>query len=125
MKFLSVAAMCIMLMGQLSPAAAGMLLCVGDGTNPDCCSKPHGSQEPRVDDVELFWDGSDCGCCITVDAASPSVGERSHKVSLHVAYGLGLRRNGFTPTVMRNAGVTSGDAGNTRLVSLRSIVLLI
>ena len=125
MKTLSAVAVAVLLLGHFSPVAAGMLLCIGDGTDPDCCRKPHDSHESRLDESRQLLDGSDCSCCITVDAAPSTAGASSHKVSLDIAYGSGLIRNAATSTATRIPQAASGDARDTRLSSLRTVVLLI
>ena len=123
-KILSALAVGVVLLGHLSPIAAGMLLCIGDGTDSDCCSKPHASQL-RVDESKQLLDGSDCSCCITVDAAPRTSGASSHKASLDILSGSGLLRSIVTPTGTRIPRAPSGDAGDTRLFSLRTVVQLI
>jgi hypothetical protein len=123
MKALSVLAVGILL-AHLSPLATGILLCIGDGTDPDCCLEPHSSQS-RVEETKPLLDGSDCDCCITVDAASSTAGATSHKASLDVLSGSGLPGNGVSPTGTRIARPGSHDPGNSCLSSLRTVVLLI
>ena len=124
MKTLSAVAVAVLLLGH-SPVAAGMLLCIGDGTDPDCCRKPHDSHESRLDESRQHLDRSDCSCCITVDAAPSTVGASSHKASLDIASGSGLIRNVATPTGTRNSQAASADAADTRLSALRTVVLVI
>ena len=125
MKALAAAAVGVMLLGHLSPVAAGMLLCIGDGSDPDCCRERHDSEQSRLDPSTRLLDRSDCGCCITVDAAPSTAGAGSHKASLDVLFGAALRRNVTVPTGSRGSGASAGDTGETRLSSLRSVVLLI
>ena len=56
-KLLTVISVGVVLLGHLPPVAAGVLLCIGDETDSDCCRKP-GSKR--------LLDGSECTCCITV-----------------------------------------------------------
>ena len=125
MKILTAVAVGVMLLGHLSPVAAGMLLCIGDGSDPDCCRKPNDSHESRFDESKQLLDGSDCSCCITVDAAPSTAGASSHKASLDVVSGSALLRNVALPTGTRIPGTPTGDAGATSLSSLRTVVLLI
>ena len=115
----------VVMLGHLPLVAAGMLLCIGDGTDPDCCRERHDSHESRLDESTQLLDGSDCGCCITVDAAPATAGTSSHKAPLDVISGSALLRNATLPTGTRIPGVPIGDAGETSLSSLRTIVLLI
>jgi hypothetical protein len=124
-KILSAVAVGVVLLGNLSPVTAGMLLCIGDGTDPDCCHKPNDSHASRLDESTQLLDGSDCSCCITVDAAPATAGDSSHKASLDIVSGSGLLRNVATPTGTRIPRAPSSDAGDTRLSSLRTVVLLI
>ena len=125
MKSLSAVAVVVVLLGHLSPVAAGMLLCIGDGSDPDCCRERHGFHESRLDESTQLLDGSDCGCCITVDAAPSTAGAGSHKASLDVLSGSALLRNVTLPTGTRIPEAPAGDAGETSLSSLRTVVLLI
>ena len=125
MKVLTVVTVGVMLMGHLSPVAAGMLLCIGDGSDPDCCRERHDSHEPHLDESTQLLDGSDCGCCITVDAAPSTAGASSHKAPLDVVSGSALLRNIALPAGTRIPGAPTGDTGETSLSSLRTVVLLI
>ena len=117
MKVLTAVAVGVMLLGHLSPVAAGMLLCIGDGSDPDCCRERHESTR--------LLDASDCGCCITIDALPSTAGASSHKASLDVVSGSALLRNVSLPTGTRIPGAPAADAGETSLSSLRTVVLLI
>jgi hypothetical protein len=125
MKILTAVAVGILLLGHLSPVAAGVLLCIGDGSESDCCGERHASPESRLDGSTQLLDGSDCGCCITVDAAPSTAGASSHKTSLDIASGSARLRNVALPTGMRFPGTPTGNAGETSLSSLRTVVLLI
>jgi hypothetical protein len=125
MKILTAVAVGVMLLGHFSPVAAEMLLCIGDGSDPDCCRERHDSHEPHLDESTQFLDESDCGCCITVDAAPSTAGVSSHKAPLDVVSGSALLRNVTLPTGTGIPGALIGDAGETSLSSLRTIVLLI
>jgi hypothetical protein len=125
MKILSAIAVGIVL-AHLSPIATGMLLCIGDGSVPDCCPGP-GASQIRVDEPMKISDGSDCGCWITIDAAPSTAGATSKKASISISSGSGLprSRNAVPPTGTRIAQLGSHDPGYSRLSSLRSVVLLI
>jgi len=125
MKILTAVAVGVVLLGQLSPVAAGMLLCIGDGSDPDCCRERYDSHESRLDESTQLLDGSDCGCCITVDAAPSTAGSSSRKAPLDVISGSALLRNVALPTGGRIPAASTGDAGETGLSSLRTVVLLI
>ena len=125
MKILTAVAVGAVLLVHLSPVAAGMLLCIGDGSDPDCCRERHDSHESRLDESTQLLDGSDCGCCITVDAAPSTAGAGSHKASLDVVSGSALLRNVASPTETRVPGTPTDAACETGLSSIRSVVLLI
>ena len=125
MKCLAAVALGIMLLAHLSPVAAGVLLCIGDGTDPDCCPEGYDFVESRLVELTQLLDGSDCGCCITVDAAPPPEGASFHKASIDVARESTPLRNVALPTRTRSPGAPAGDAGENSLSSLRTIVLLI
>ena len=125
MKILTAVAVGIILLGHLSPVAAGMLLCVGDESDPDCCGERHDAHESRLDEPTSLLDGSDCGCCITVGAAPSTAGASSHSASFDVLAGSALLRNVTLPTGTRIPGDPAGGTGETGLSSLRTVVLLI
>jgi hypothetical protein len=125
MKIMSAMAVGIVL-AHLSPIAAGMLLCVGDGTAPDCCPGPDASQV-RLDEPMQLADGSDCGCCITIGAAPSTAGATSKMAPLSISSGSDLPRSG-TAVPPRGAFLAHSeghDPGHSRRSSLRSVVLLI
>lgn len=125
MKALAAVAVGVILLGQLTPVAAGVLLCIGDGSDPDCCGDRFDSSDFRIEESTRLLDGSDCGCCITVDSTPPTAGAGSHKASIDVAPESALLRHVTFPTGARNPGSPDRDAGETRLASLRTVVLLI
>ena len=119
-KVLSAVAVAVLLLGHLSPVAAGMLLCIGDDKDDDCCNKPHDSHESRLDKAAQLLDASDCDCCITVEAAPPTAGTGSHKTSLDIASGTGLTCDVATFAATRNAQAAPGDDVGKHLSSLRA-----
>ena len=120
MRVLTAVAVAVVLLGQVSPVAAGVLLCIGDGSDFDCCPERDDSDESAQ-----LLDGSDCVCCFTVDAAPSTAGASSHKASLDLLSGSALLRNVTVHTGWRIPGAPAGDAGETSLSSLRTVVLLI
>ncbi len=124
-KILAAVTVGVVLLVQLSPVAAGMLLCIGEGSDPGCCPERHDSPESRLDEPAQLVDGSDCGCCISVDAAPSAAGTSSCKASVDVVFGSALLGNVALPTETRIPGAPPGDAGKTSLSSLRTVVLLI
>ena len=125
MKILTAVAVGVVLLGHLSSVAAGMLLCIGDGSDPECCVERNDPHEFSLDVSTQLLDRSDCGCCITVDAAPSTAGASAYKASLDVVSGSALLRNITLPTGTRIPGTPAGDAGGTSLSALRTIVLLI
>ncbi len=124
-RILTAVAVGVMLLGHVSPVAAGMLLCVGDGTDPDCCGDRHDSRESRVDVPAQLLDRTDCGCCIAIDAALSAASASTHKASLDVLAGSARLRKVSVPTGTRIPGAPLGGSGETGLSSLRTVVLLI
>jgi hypothetical protein len=120
-KNLSVVAMAVVL-AHLSPVATGMLLCIADGADPGCCREP----DAALSGVnEQLLDDSDCSCCIAIDAAPSTAGTTYQKASLDVLSGSGLLRNAVSATETRVSRVAGHDPGDSRLSSLRTVVLLI
>jgi hypothetical protein len=125
MKCLAAVALGIMLLAHLSPVAAGVLLCIGDGTGPDCCPERYDSLESLLEESTQLLDGSNCVCCITVDAVSPPAGASFHKASIDVARESTPLRNVALPTRTLITGTPAGDVGENSLSSIRTVVLLI
>jgi hypothetical protein len=98
---------------HLSPAAAGILVCIGDGANPDCCEEA--PQDPG---------NSDCECCITVQVVSSKADAACKKISTVASSDPGAVRTADSSPA-RVAHADSDDPGNPRLSSLRTTVLLI
>ena len=125
MKALAAFGLGVILLGYLSPVAAGMLLCIGDGSDPDCCGDRYDSRESRLDRSTQFLNGSDCGCCVTVDAVPSTAGASFPKASVDVLSGSALLRKVTLPTGPRIPGSPGGGAGEAGLSALRTVVLLI
>jgi len=124
-KTLSAIAVAVLLLGHLSPVAAGVFLCIGDGSDPDCCAKPREAQESPVFEARQLLDESDCGCCITVHAAPATAGASAHKASFDVAAGMGRLQDALTTDGTHTRLESSADTGDTYLSSLRTVVLLV
>lgn len=124
LRTLTVLAVAVMLLGQLSTAVAGVLLCIGDGSDPDCCSKPGDVPVSRVQGTNQPHDGSDCSCCIAVDAAPATAGAKAHGVSLEFATGTARFRTVDVSGGTRTLRTQTGDVVDTSLSSLRTVVLL-
>lgn len=122
-KILSVLAVGIVL-AHLSPVAMALELCIGDGTDPNCCRNPHSAQA-RVDETTHLLDDSDCGCCITVEAVPSTAGATSQKASIDLLSGSELVSDAAASETMHIARLGSHDPGDSRLSSLRTVVLLI
>lgn len=108
---------------HLSPAAAGILVCIGDGANPDCCEEAPAS-EPRTDITAQDLDGSGCVCCFTVEVVSNKADAACKTVSAVASSDSGAVRTADSSPV-RVAHADSDDPGNPQLSSLRTTVLLI
>jgi len=124
-KFLSIVVVGVVLLGHLPLVTAGMLLCIGDGTDPDCCRKPGNAYQSGVSESKQLLDGSDCSCCITVSAAPSTAGASSHKASLEIVAGPAHLRDVILAASSRVPRAMNGDAGNGRLSFLRTIILLV
>jgi len=124
-RALSVVLVGIVLAGLLAPAASGMLLCIGDGTDPDCCRNSGTSHQPRLPRSQQLLDGAACHCCITVDAVPSNPTASSKKASLDAAAAPAQLWNVAHPERSRVSPTVYLAASNQRLSSLRTIVLLI
>jgi hypothetical protein len=121
-KSLSGVLLGIVLAGCLSPIAAGMLVCIGEGPQSDCCPEPKGARPLGFAHVPQFLDGTDCDCCIALDAIPSSAGVTSDTASSDVAAGPAQLQHVLPcgARIPRTASV-----GDVRLSSLRTVVLLI
>ncbi len=124
-KIVSVLLVGVVLAGYLSPVAAGMLVCIGDGTAHDCCRNSRNAHQSRLGEAKQLLAGADCDCCVTVDAIPANAGASPHKASLDVVAGPAHFRNVVLPSSTRLPRAMSGDGGDARLSSLRTIVLLV
>jgi hypothetical protein len=123
-RALSIILVGIILSGPLSPAASGLLVCIGDGTDPDCC-RTSGSPQSGLSQLDQMMDEAACHCCITVDAIPSGPTASSKKASLDAFAAPAHLRNVALPTrscVSRTANRAPNDE---RLSSLHTIVLLI
>ena len=123
-RVLSIVFVGIILAGLFSPAASGLLVCIGDGTDPDCC-RNSGSHQSGLSQSSQMVDGATCHCCVTVDAVPASPNASSKKASLDALVAPAHLRNVALPArscVSRTANRAPSDEG---LSSLRTIVLLI
>jgi hypothetical protein len=122
LRSFSAMAVAVLLLGHLSPVAACMLLCIGEGSETGCCPKP---EESRLGESNQLPEGPDCSCCNTVDAAPSPTATSVLKASVDITEGSGLIRIVAAPTATRDLQDVPGDSTGTRLSSLRTIVLLI
>ncbi|MDH3627401.1 MAG: hypothetical protein OES25_07060 [Acidobacteriota bacterium] len=124
-KILSAVAVGVVLLGLLSPIAAGQLVCIGDERDPDCCDERDSSDESRLEETTQLLDSSDCGCCIPVVSAPATAGAGPHKAPLGAVSEAALVRDVAVPTGTRFGGVPTGDNSEASLSSRRTVVLLI
>lgn len=113
-----------LVLAHLYPAAAGLLVCLGDRANPSCCDEVTASRS-RIDAAAQDLDDSRCGCCITVEAASNRADATPQKISVNVAFESDLPRSAVAPAAVRVARAGGDGPGGPRLSSLRTVVLLI
>lgn len=118
-RIVTAVAVLVVLLGQVSSVAAGMLLCLDAGAGLDCCPGSAGGESSHLQD------GSDCDCCFTVDVAPATAVTKSHKQSIDVTPGSVLLSDVPAPPVARVSRVAPGGADGPSLCSLRSVVLLI
>ena len=108
---------------HLSPAVAGILVCIGDGPNPDCCEEAPASAS-RMEATAQDLGNSDCECCITVQVVSTKADATCKKVSTVVSSDSGVVRT--TESSPARVAHADGDYSvNSQLSSLRTTVLLI
>ncbi len=114
----------VLVLAHVSPAAAGMLVCIGDGAVPDCCDELPASESGAAVTAQLL-DGSDCRCCITVDTKAATADATAQKAPVDSSSASGVSRNAVSPPTSRSPRQVSHDPGDPRLASLRTVVLLI
>ena len=124
-KTLSVVLAGIVLAGSFSVLSAGMLLCIGDGTDPDCCRNTEIAGQSRLGQSRPLLDRADCHCCVTMDAVLSTPGASPDKASLYAAAGPPHSRSVALPLQTRASRINNGAASHERLSSLRTIVLLV
>lgn len=122
-KTLSLLAVGVVL-AHLSPVVTGMLVCIGDGTDPDCCRNP-GSTQFTADQATHVLSGSKCSCCVTVDTTAVTVDATSQKVSTDVLSPVCALGDVVPATGTRVVRPGANNPANPRLPSLRTVVLLI
>lgn len=124
-RIVSVLLVGVVLAGYLSHVAGGMLVCIGDGTAPDCCRNSKNAHQSRPGEAKQMLAGADCDCCIAVDAIPSTAGTPSYKSSLDAVAGPAHFRNVVLPSSTRLPHAMSGNRSDARLSSLRTVVLLI
>jgi len=124
--FAKVRVVSVLLAGVVLAAdPSGRLVCIGDGTAPHCCRDSEDARQARPAEAEQTLAGAECECCITVDAIPSIAGGTSYKASLDVVVGPAHLRNVVLPSGTPLPRAASGDGGDPRLSSLRTIVLLV
>jgi hypothetical protein len=113
----SAIAVAVLLLGHLSPVAACMLLCIGEGSETDCC--------PSSEESRQLPEGPDCSCCNTVDGAPSNTTTSLLKASVDITDESELIWIVAVPAATRDLQAASGVATDTSLSSLGTIVLLI
>jgi hypothetical protein len=114
------------LFGGLSSVAAGMLLCVGDGTAYDCCGNSKSTPLSSPSSGGACVTSADCDCCIAVDALPSICGASSQRqASLDLVAGPVLFRTVAPASSPRFVHALSGDGGDEQLSLLRRTVLLV
>ena len=112
------------LVGCLSPIATGMLVCMGDGTAPNCCRNSSVAQR-SVPEEQQHLARVGCECCIRVNALGPEAGVSFEKKLLDVTAVTVESRNAAWPSYPRVLRATVDYGRDSRLSSLRSVILLI
>jgi len=124
-KFFSVLLVGVVLVADLSSTAAGMLICLGDGAASGCCNDSRGTRPSASGDATPSLSRGGCDCCITVDALPGIAGAHSQEASLDLLAGPAHLQNVVLPSSTRLPRVASSDSAETRLSSLRTVVLLV
>ena len=104
----------------LMPAASSFCL---TGSDPACCAPA--SEGSRSTGVETALNGSDCDCCVTVDA-SPF--DRASSVSRPLAASTAVALSPASAPLPSPRAVdrpSRGAAADSRLASIRAVVLLV
>ena len=109
---------------QVVPAAADLLVCIDDRPGRGCCDTSSTSNRPTEAAARLV-DGGDCHCCVKVQVVSNAADATVQKVDADRSVESGVV-SGLAAPVTRRVGFVSGkDPDNARLPSLRTVVLLI
>jgi hypothetical protein len=117
-------ALAVILVGHLSVVAAGVLLCVGEGTDPGCCGGPGAGGEWAAGPSGRLLAGEDCSCCIAFDASRSTASVGITKASLHPPASR-LEGTSAAPQGLRSGPPPPGDGGRSPSSSFLSTVVLL
>ncbi len=120
---------CVLALGlvlvHVSPAGAGLLVCTQEqeDARPGCCEgAPAGDAGPAS--VTRQLEESDCPCCIAVTLVVRTTETTPLKLAVDSALEAGGAR-AVSPPAASAAGTGRDVPGNSRLPSIRAVVLLI
>jgi hypothetical protein len=109
---------------QVFPVAADLLVCLDDRPDRGCCDTSSTS-DTRTEAAPRLVDDADCTCCVRVHAVSNAADATFQKVDAGWSVeSVGVRGRG-APITRRIASGGSDNPDNARLPSLRTVVLLI
>ncbi len=109
---------------QVFPVAADLLVCIDDRPDRGCCDTSPAS-DTRADAAPRLVDGADCNCCVRVHVVSNAADAMVQKVDAGWSVESVGARDHIAPVTRPIASVGGDDPGNPRLPSLRTVVLLI
>lgn len=109
---------------QVFPVAADLLVCLDDRPDRGCCDTSS-TPDTRTEAAPRLVDGADCTCCVRVHVVSNAADAAVQKVDAGWSVG-SVGVGGHVAPVTRpiaSGGIDEPD--NARLPSLRTVVLLI
>lgn len=109
---------------QVFPVAADLLVCIDDRPDRGCCDTSSTS-DPRIDAELQLLDDVDCGCCVRLSVVSNAADATVQKVDAGWSVASVGVRGHAASTARRIATVGRDEPDNPRLLSLRTVVLLI
>jgi len=113
-----------LLLVQVFPVAADLLVCIDDQPDRGCCDTSPAS-DTRTDAAPRLLDGADCKCCVRVHVVSGTADATVQKIDAGWSVeSVGVRGH-VAPVTRPIASVGGEDPDNPRLPSLRTVVLLI
>ena len=124
-KLLTVVTVGFLWLACLAPGAAGMLLCVDESAESDCCPASLDSLESSVSQTEKVLSQVDCSCCFPIAASAGTPSASPDRVVLDTLAGPTCLRSAVSFAELSVLKARDRGPEGSRLGSLGTVVLLI